>query len=277
METARQQARGSASLRQELNARNLQRAGDLRHEVTFGRVASVLYDADLRGGHGNFIGASYRRICADEGWRRRLQKSYTGGAQVPRAQDRWRGELECANSSDALLMNVFCYPGVLRRAALCALLGVDRGLRPEFGVRAGLAMRRGEVDRTELDLQLGDLLIEAKLTETGFGTASRDRMLRYSGVEEVFEVEDLPWSAGGVRGYQLIRGVLAARAYGGKFLLLCDARRPGLQEPWFQVLRAIRSYDLRSRMALLHWQELASTLPPVLRGFLTEKYGMIPA
>jgi hypothetical protein len=272
-----EQALSANGLRQELGQRNLRCAEFAEHEVTFGRVPSVLYTYGEGGGHGNFIGPSFRRICANEAWRSRLGKSYTGSARVPRAGDRWRGELECANSSDALLMNVFCYPGVLRRPEVCALLGIDRGLRPEFGVRAGLAMHRGEVDRTELDLRLGSLLVEAKLTESGFGTASRDRLLRYSDVDEVFDVEELPWNGTAVRGYQLIRGVLAARAAGGRFLLLCDARRPDLQEPWFRVLRAVRNCDLRSSMALLSWQELASALPLRLRSFLAEKYGICAA
>ncbi len=76
-------------------------------------------------------------------------------------------------------MNVFCYPGVLARREVCSLLGVELGLRPEFGVRAELPMRKGEVDRTEMDMRLGSVLAEAKLTETGFGRASRERLLRY--------------------------------------------------------------------------------------------------
>jgi hypothetical protein len=49
---------------------------------------------------------------------------------------RTRPELDCANSSDALLMNIFCYPGVGARKRLCALLGIASGLRPQFGVGA---------------------------------------------------------------------------------------------------------------------------------------------
>ena len=38
-----------------------------------------------------------------------------------------------------------------------------------------------------------------------------------------FVLDDLPWGARGVSGYQIIRGALAAQATGGRFLLLCDA------------------------------------------------------
>jgi hypothetical protein len=251
------------------------RGEGLTHELSFGVVPSVIYCEDESGGHGNFLAASYRRICADAAWSARLGKAYTASARVPRAQDRWRAELDCANSSDALLMNVFCYPGMLRRARICGLLGVEAGLRPEFGVRAELPMRRGEVDRTELDLCVGEVIVEAKLTETGFGTASRERVLRYERVEDVFDLEQLPWTARGLMGYQLVRGVLAAEQREGRFVLLCDGRRADLRDAWFRVLQAVRSYGLRSRMGLLSWQEVAEASPPLLQSFLAEKYGIL--
>lgn len=274
MDAMRAEIRSAIALRRELSTRNLARAEDLVHEASYGQVPSVVYAEDEQGGHGNFLAASYRRICADSDWRLRLQKSYTASARVPRAQDRNRKELDCCNSSDALLMNVFCYPRVLCRPQLCALLGIEPGLRPRFGVRARLAMRNGEVDRTELDMTLGNLLFEAKLTETGFQTASMERLLRYQGVAEIFDIDDLPRAAKGVQGYQLIRGVLAAHAAGGRFVLLCDGRRADMEETWFGVLRAVISFDLRSRMAFLSWQEVAATLPAALRSFLESKYGI---
>lgn len=273
----RAEVQSAAGLRRELSARNLARAERLPHEATYGTVPSVVYEEDAEGRHGNFLTASYRGICADPQWRLRLEKSYTASARVPRAADRHRKELDCCNSSDALLMNIFCYPWVLNRPALCGLLGIEAGLRPEFGVRAGLAMRNGEIDRTELDMTIGGLLVEAKLTETGFQTASMERLLRYERVCEVFDIDDLPRGARGVEGYQLIRGVLAAHATDSRFVLLCDGRRADLQEIWFRVLRAVVSFDLRSRMALLSWQEVAATLPPVLRAFLASKYGIVAA
>ena len=81
----------------------------------------------------------FRRIAADASWVRRLDKAYTASRRVARSGDRRRGELECANSSDALLMNIFCYPGVLHRPGVCSLLGVEPGLRPEFGFAAKVA------------------------------------------------------------------------------------------------------------------------------------------
>ena len=53
-----------------------------------------------------------------------------------------------------------------------------------------------------------------------------------------------------------------------------DARRPDLSEAWYCVLRAVRSCDLRSRLAILTWQELISALPEALQIFLHEEYGI---
>ena len=244
------------------------------HEETFGRAATVIYGEADDGTHGNFLPESYRRILRNASWQRRLEKSYTGSAWVPRAEDRRRRELECCTSSDALLMNVFCYPRVLHRIRLCALLGIESGLQPEFGVRANLPMHRAEIDRTELDMRLGSLLVESKLSEAGFGTASRDRLFRYVELSQAFDTEALPWGSRGVGGYQLIRGALAAHHAGGRYLLLWDERRADLRESWFRVLSAIQTADLRHRMLLVSWQELAAAVPERVRGFLATKYGI---
>lgn len=246
-------------------------------ETTYGsEVASVIYAPDAEGlGHGNFVAASYRRIVRDAAWRHRLAKTYTAQRRIARRQDRRRGELECATSSDALLMNVFCYPGLLSRPAMCGLLGVESGVRPEFGVRAHVPLRRdGMCDRTEVDMVLGDCVVEAKLTEGGFGTARPGLVERYRDLEAVFAVEELPRRGEAFVSYQLLRGVMAAFARGERFLLLCDGRRGDLVESWFRVACAVRSADVRSRLGLLTWQEIAAAVPRGLRVSLAEKYGI---
>jgi hypothetical protein len=227
------------------------------------------------GAHGNFLPASYGRILANPAWKQRLAKAYTASRFVPRAADRRRFELDCANSSDALLMNIFCYPRVLTTPRVSALLGVDPGLIPEFGFRPGIPLRKG-VDRTEIDMKLGTLLVEAKLTEGDFQRAPLRLLARYRDLEEVFDVERLPAANGSVQSYQLIRGVLAAHACSASFLVLCDRRRPDLAERWFSVLAAVREAALRTRMALLTWQELSAALPRTVQKFLVEKYGIQP-
>ncbi len=176
---------------------------------------SVIF-RESQDGHGNFLASSYARILANPAWKQRLTKSYTASRFVPRTGDRKRYELECASSSDALLMNVFCYPGVLRNARMCALLGIESGLRPEFGFRPAIPLKNGRCDRTEMDMRLGGQLVEAKLTEGDFQRAPLRLVERYRDLEEVFDAEQLPVVDGVVRSYQLIRCVLAAHAGGGR-------------------------------------------------------------
>lgn len=260
----------ASSLRRELSQRNIERARVWAHEVSYGDIPSVLYQREGNI-HGNFLPASYRAICSRPDWHRRLEKKYTGDRWIARSWGRTRSELDCANSSDALLMNIFCYPRVLHRPQLCALLGIERGQLPEFGFRPRIPLLNGGCDRTEVDMRLGDLLVEAKLTETGFRPATFRLLSRYR------EVRELPISGNIVHAYQLIRGVLAAHSTESSFLLLCDGRRTDLIESWFQIMRAVRSYSLRNRLKLLSWQEIARTLPKSLENFLSEKYGVSPS
>jgi hypothetical protein len=268
--------RSAGALRQEISVRNQQIAiatGSL-HELTPGAVPSVIFGCDQRQQHGNFHPTSYRNISANPEWARRLKKVHTASRRTRRADSwRWR-ELDCANSSDALLMNIFCYHRSLQSQALAALLGTDTGLRPEFGIRARVPLLGGKSDRTEIDLRLGNLLVEAKLTETNFQTAPRSMVERYRDFNDVFDSACLIGDSGKVPSYQLVRGVLAAHATGSSYCVLCDARRSDLIEYWYSVIGAVRDCALRCRLKLLAWQELKPALPKTLQKFLAVKYGI---
>jgi len=265
----------AGALRRELSVRGQQIAvasGSL-HELTPAETPSVIFGRSENHRHGNFYPASFRNICANPQWARRLAKVHTGSRRAsPRAGWRWK-ELDCANSSDALLMNVFCCRRRVENRALCSVLGVSSGLMPQFGFRPGIPLRNGKTDRTEIDMKLGDLMVEAKLTETDFQTAPTRMIQRYRDLDEVFDPEEL-MTSDVVPNYQLIRGVLAASATGGTFCLLCDARRPDLIEDWYAVMRAVRSCVLRCRLQLLTWQELTIVLSKPLQKFLAAKYGI---
>jgi hypothetical protein len=263
----------ATALRYELSQRNVALAQAVPHECTYGGVPSVVYQP-FDGAHGNLLPAAYRRICASSDWSRRLKKCYTASKRIARSGDRTRRELDCANSSDALLMNIFCYPGVTSRKPVCALLGIKPGFRPEFGVKPGVPLVSGRADQTEIDMALGHLFVEAKLTEGGFQSARSGLVLRYKDVNAVFDLDGLPSSAGVIHCYQLIRGVLAAHHRGTSYLVLCDGRRADLIEACYRAFVAVRSCDLRSRVALLTWQELSSALPSTLQRFLVTKYGI---
>jgi hypothetical protein len=268
----------AGGLRSNLAARNLARtiAGRIPHEVTRGATPSVIY-APGAGTHGNFLDASYRRICAYPAWAARLTKAHTAKRQArcSGADESIRPwcELDSASSSDALLMNIFCYPRVLN-PRVCALLGVAAGAEPEFGYHPRIALERNRTDRTEIDMRLGTLLVEAKLTESDFQCAPLRLVERYPGFDELFDRTLLEVSRRGVHSYQLIRGVLAAHAEDATFCVLADLRRPDLAEAWYAVMRAVRSYRMQARLRLLTWQELAAALPKPLQAFLEQKYGI---
>jgi hypothetical protein len=265
---------GPSALRCELSHRNAARAASFAAEVSYSSVPSIIYAESETGEHGNFLPAAYKRILQQPAWKARLAKVYTGSRFLPRRADRMRGELECANSSDALLMNIFCYPGILRRQATCSLLGIPPGIHPEFGVRAGIPLKSGGQDRSEMDLKLGDLFIEAKLTEGDFQTARCDLVRRYRDLDSVFEVDRLPMQKEKYRSCQLIRGALTAHAYGASFAVVCDQRRQDLIDDCFEVMSAVASAELRCRMSVVTWQELSETLPSKVQAFLAEKYGI---
>jgi hypothetical protein len=268
------QAVSPSALRCELSHRNAARAAAFLAEMSYSSVPSVVYAEDEAGQHGNFLPAAYKRILQEPAWKARLAKVYTGSRFLPRKADRTRGELECANSSDALLMNIFCYPGVLRRQAVCSLLGIPPGIHAEFGIRPGIPLKNGAQDRSEMDLKLGDLFIEAKLTEGDFQTARYDLVHRYRDLDSVFEVDRLPMRKEKYRSCQLIRGTLAAHTWRASFAVVCDQRRQDLIDDCFQVMSAVASAELRCRISVVTWQELAQTLPRKVRAFLGEKYGI---
>ena len=228
--------------------------------------------------HGNFIDASYRRILANPEWARRLLKAHTAKRQArpvgPEEERRNWHELDAATSSDALLMNIFCYPRVLAGGGLARLLGVEAGCVPEFGFKPRVLLKGGLRDRTEIDLRLGTLLIEAKLTESGFQTAALRLLERYGNCYEVFDPGALEIEQGKVAQYQLLRGILAADALDGEFCLLVDARRKDLIDCWAATVGAVRSCELRTRLNLVTWQEIAAVVPRALRLFLAAKYDL---
>lgn len=307
--------------------RNREWARRRSHVESYGDDPVVIYAPDGER-HGNFFDAAYDAILARAEWSKRFRKVHTQGRSLPKneadPQRKWR-ELDSCMSSDALLMNIFCTPEVHRSPAVRRLLGVDSDMVPDFGWKAKVPLKSGLFDRTEVDMRWGDLLVEAKLTESDFQIRSAEILRGYRDFAEVFDEELLPkvsirlarrkaaiefpeeftqeWEPAdqsaesesiaaefqaaiaaraeerspkefGYGGYQLIRNVLAAQALGASFCVIHDERRPDLREAWFEVLSAVRNVELRTRLKVLTWQELAQWLPAELQGFLVAKYGI---
>jgi hypothetical protein len=192
-----------------------------------------------------------------------------------RTDDRREGakELDSCNSSDALLMNCFCYPGAATRIFERLLPDFPTGA-PEFGVDGKVPLVGDGLDTTELDMRAGKVIFESKLTESDFTERPLEHVKRYRDFAAVFETRSLPQSATAYSGYQLIRNVLAASAHGYHFVLLCDGRRPDLLHEWWHVHGAICTADLRRRCSFLLWQEVAAVCPGPLQSFLQVKYGL---
>jgi hypothetical protein len=382
---SRSVAWSASLLRRDLNARAHQFAHErkLLHEIAPGPHQDtdplIIFGRSELGPHGNFHPASDLAISANPAWLRRLAKPHTASRRSPARNDwPWR-ELDSAVSSDALLMNIFCHPRVFNgrtlAPAVANLLNVDRTAQPRFGINPGVPLRttrksRSKIpselsgratllsgrattltDRTEIDLQLGNLFLEAKLTESDFQTATPRLIERYRDLETVFDIDRLPrkilYTAASnppvedysqlepeseieadviianeapifdviipseaqraksrnprispevplksmethvqtnnpklsrtvIQGYQLIRNVLAAYAAEASFCVLCDARRHDLIETWYEILSAVHSPTFATRLKLLTWQELSTTLPNDLLQFLDAKYGIVP-
>jgi hypothetical protein len=309
----------ASELRRELGLRNRQWALGHAHVESYGDPPVIVYPPES-GHHGNFFDAAYAAIVARPEWVRRFDKIHAQGRALPKPDSdrRWR-ELDSSMSSDALLMNVFCTPGVADSMEVRRALGVEGDEPPVFGWKARVPLKSGRFDRTEVDLRLGSLLVEAKLTEGDFQTRTAAVVEGYRDFEAVFdpellrrvqlttsrrreasefpenysqELEILDPSAwpprplpvaeaasgaeAGYASYQLIRNVLAAYAQGSSFCVLHDERRPDLREAWFEVMAAVKSAEMRVRLKVLTWQELAAMLPDGLQQFLDLKYGIVP-
>jgi hypothetical protein len=320
----------ASRLRQEIGERNRRYALGWSYVESVGGDPVILYAPESAadgGRHGNFFDGSYRAILARAEWARRLNKVHAQGRSLPRLMEdqgrKWR-ELDSCMSSDALLMNVFCAPGVAEDPKVRRMLGVDADELPVFGWKARVPLKNGLLDRTEVDMRWGELLVEAKLTEQDFQSRASVIVEGYRDFEEVFDqgllpkvelraarrksAEEFPeeftqewepvdesadaiarehqagiaeraWRAapaeGGYAGYQLIRNVLAAYTLGCSFCVIHDERRPDLREAWFEVMSAVRSAEMRTRLKVLTWQELAVVLPGELQEFLDVKYGIV--
>lgn len=320
----------ASELRRELGLRNRRWARGRPHVESYGSPPVIVYGPES-GRHGNFFDPAYSAIVARPEWMRRFDKIHAQGRSLPKSESsrRWR-ELDSSMSSDALLMNVFCTPGVAEAPAVRQTLGVGGDDPPIFGWKARVPLSNGRFDRTEIDMRWGELLVEAKLTERDFQTRAAPIVEAYRDFDAVFDRELLPRvelitkrrreatefpenysqeyeeigsnagnsaasgysqqivqpallfesppSTGGEPGYaayQLIRNVLAAFAQGCSFCVVHDQRRPDLREAWFEVMAAVKSADLRVRLKVLTWQELATLLPDGLQEFLNRKYGIV--
>lgn len=190
----------ASQLRWELAVRNRSYARGRAHVESYGSAPVIVYEPEGER-HGNFFDPAYAAILERPDWMRRFDKIHAQASRsLPKPQvetaRRWR-ELDSSMSSDALLMNIFCTPGVAQSAAVRDMLGLDEGADPLFGWKARVPLKSGRpdrirVDRTEVDMRLGSLLVESKLTEGDFQTRSAAIVEAYRDFDEVFDRDRLP-------------------------------------------------------------------------------------
>jgi hypothetical protein len=226
--------------------------------------------------HGNFHPDSWRAILASGILARRLDKPHAQAATalpVERAEAR---ELDSSNSSDALLMNCFCFPGAVPRImkGLGLWESIGSTALPEFGVKAKLPLTQNRQDATELDMKIGSHIFEAKLTEKDFTSSAIDHVREYTDFNSAFDSSALPVAESEFRGYQLIRNVLAAFRLNATLIVLLDQRRPDLLQEWWAIHAAIKDADLRRRCGFRTWQQVAAACPLPLAAYLSGKYGI---
>ena len=239
-----------------------------------GTPPTVLFTpAPNEASHGNFFGPSWSAIQQNAHWKSRLSKAHAQRQALPLQYQSNACETDSSNSSDALLMNVVCAPGA--STVLANILGASPiDAVPELGWKARVKLESGKDDETEVDMKLGDVLIEAKLTEATFTECPKIHVCKYAALTSVFDVDLLPGTASSFYGYQLIRNVLAAVQHDLKFCVLLDSRRPDLLSEWWAVHTAIINGDLRRRCSVHFWQEIAAALAKPHREFLDLKYGL---
>jgi len=184
-------AHNASLLRQELAARNRVYARGHAHVESYGSAPVIVYSPEGNH-HGNFFDPSYAAILANPAWARRLAKIHAqANRSLPKTDRRWC-ELDSSTSSDALLMNIFCAPGVAGSIAVRNALGIDEDSELDFGWKARVPLANGRFDRTEVDLRFGSLLIEAKLTESNFQTRAAAIVEGYRDLDVVFDRDLLP-------------------------------------------------------------------------------------
>jgi hypothetical protein len=252
-------------------------AQGIPHYLSLGESPTVLFPISEDGNsHGNFHPNSWRAILASDILARRLEKPHAQAATALPAERAGARELDSSNSSDALLMNCFCFPGAVPRTmkGLGLWESIGSTAVPEFGVKAKLPKTQNRQDATELDMRIGSYIFEAKLTERDFTSSAVDRVREYTDFTSVFDSSALPVVDSEFKGYQLIRNVLAAFHLKASLIVLLDQRRPDLLQEWWSVHAAIKNTDLRLRCGVRTWQQVVAASPPPLAAYLSGKYGI---
>jgi len=213
----------------------------------------------------NFLPASFQAIEDNCRWLPRTTKPHQNLSGVL--------EMQSSNSSDALLMSVFCPPKFGSWKGVSDLLGFVPN-DPEFGFLARVANANPAGDTTEIDMVVGDYFVEAKLTEKDFTSREIAHVGTYQEFANCFHTEALRNRDGRYENYQVIRNLLASIQHGKRHMLICDERRPDLARNYMETVACLKDINHRLSCRVVFWQEIAKASGNDLRRYLMDRYGI---
>lgn len=211
----------------------------------------------------NFIEDSFDNIQKNEDWFLRTLKKNNSLLNTL--------EMQSSNSSDALLMNIFCYPKINQWKGIKQLLGTDDLNDIKFGWNPFFE-NEDLKQPTEIDMKIGNHIFEAKLTENNFTQKEKKIVKNYSDFSKVFDLEKLNIIEDKYESYQLIRNILTAYKYNYSFTLLIDETRTDLIRFLITIIKAININELQNKINFVTWQEIAHVCGKDLKDYLENKY-----
>lgn len=213
----------------------------------------------------NFNPDSYQKILSNPEWEKRLRKK----KKYPNLPNTL--EMQSSNSSDALLMNVFCNPKFIEWKGIKKLFNIIDFDCFRFGWNPNFSNEKSHP--TEIDLKFNNIIIEAKLTEANFKLQDKKTVETYDNFFSVFDYTLLELNKNGkYRNYQLIRNILSAYKNECRFVLLVDESRIDLIKEFIKTTNAIKDNSLRNRMEFITWQEISNSVGRTLREYIQMKY-----
>jgi hypothetical protein len=212
----------------------------------------------------NFHKQSFKEISKNEKWKKRTEKSH------PKVENTF--EMQSSNSSDALLMNIFCFPKIFNWKGVQQILQISQPVSIEFGWNPN-CFENEKGSKTEIDLKINDTIFEAKLTEQNFQPKDEENVVKYTDLTNVFHTDLLPYKKDKYATYQLIRNILTLTYYEKlNFVLLVDSSRIDIIRDLYDTVNAIKCPYLRKRIRFISWQELIDVCGDELKNYITKKY-----
>lgn len=212
-----------------------------------------------------FCPASFTAISKHADWLSRTMKPHQNVANVM--------EMQSSNSSDALLMNIFCHPMLASWKGVADILGFEP-VNPTFGFKALVEKEDTNGDTTEIDMAIGNHFVEAKLTEEDFTDKDVAEVQKYKSFSLHFHTDFLPIHNDRYQNYQIIRNLLAAIQHEKRHMLLCDERRPDLARRYMETVCCLQDQQLRRSCRVVFWQEVQRACGQDLGSFLHSRYGI---